>query len=180
MKKKLPSNYSDKKYGVDFRLVNEEDAEFIVKLRTDPQLNRFLHATDCSIEKQKEWIREYKKRESEGIDYYFYYSQDGTPIGVNRVYDIHDDRGTGGSWICQKGLSMELPIITFIILREIMFEQIDLEYDYFDVRKDNKQVIKMHLLFGADKIGEDELNYYYVISKEKFYRKSESILRMLI
>jgi hypothetical protein len=180
MKQLLDKNFTLERYGLYVRFVEESDAEFIVKLRTDPQLSQFLHITNNSVEKQKEWITEYKNREIAGIDYYFYYSHNGMPIGVNRVYDIRTNRGTCGSWICQKGLSAELPIITLVVLREIMFEQLDLEYDYFDVRKQNKKVIKTHLLFGAEQIDEDDLNYYYVLSREKFFNTKNTILQMLI
>ena len=67
----LPSDFKIEKYGLVARFVKEDDAAFIVQLRTDPILSRFLHATDSSVEKQKEWIHSYKERESRGEDYYF-------------------------------------------------------------------------------------------------------------
>jgi hypothetical protein len=177
---KLTLNSFSEKYDIQVRLVTIDDAEFILQLRTNPQLNKFIHSTDISIEKQREWINEYKKRELAGIDYYFYYSRNGVPIGVNRVYDICTNKGTCGSWVCQKSVSTELPIITLIILREIMFEQLNLEYDYFDVRKQNKKVIKTHMMFGAEQINEDEQNYYYVLTKENFYKTKDTILQILL
>ncbi len=68
----LPSNFELEKYGLHVRLVREEDAEFILQLRTDPLLSRFLHATKNNLQKQKEWIRDYKLREAKGEDYYFF------------------------------------------------------------------------------------------------------------
>ena len=44
--------------NIKLELITEDDAEMILKLRTDPKLNKFLSKTDSSIEKQKEWIRE--------------------------------------------------------------------------------------------------------------------------
>ena len=49
--------------NIKLELITEDDAEMILKLRTDPKLNKFIFETDPDIEKQKEWIREYKKRE---------------------------------------------------------------------------------------------------------------------
>ena len=66
---KLPSDFETDRYGLHVRLVREEDAEFIVKLRTDPKLGRYIHATDNNVEKQRKWIRDYKKRENDGIQY---------------------------------------------------------------------------------------------------------------
>ena len=59
------------KYNISLRLVDEEDADFIVSLRSDEKKSRFISYTDPNIETQKNWIREYKKRENEGKEYYF-------------------------------------------------------------------------------------------------------------
>lgn len=72
---KLPSNFNLDKYNLQVRFVQEEDAEFITKLRTDVRLSRFIHQIEDDVEGQKKWIRDYKEREALGIDYYFIYSQ---------------------------------------------------------------------------------------------------------
>ena len=177
---KISRDFTLNRYNIQVRLVEETDADFILKLRTDSQLSKFLNTTDNNIEKQKEWIREYKKRELQGLDYYFIYYHEGEPIGLNRIYNIEKERGTCGSWICQKGLSLELPVLILTIVREILFDTLNLKYDFFDVRKQNKKVIKTHLLFGAEQVNEDELDYFYVLSKENFYRNRDIILNMLI
>ena len=69
--KKLPKGFTLDKYGLHVRLVNEDDAAFIVKLRTDERLGQFIHATSPDVEQQKAWIRKYKEREAEGLEYYF-------------------------------------------------------------------------------------------------------------
>ena len=176
--KKFDFSVFEQRYGIQVRLVEESDAGFIVKLRTDPKLSRFIHAIDDNVEKQRDWIREYKKREAAGKDYYFLYAKDGAPFGVNRIYDIQSDRATEGSWVCQKGLPFELPVLINIIVYEILFEQLQIDC-YTDVRKQNKKVVKTTLMFGAEQISEDDLSYYYVLRKEKFYEKRDSILKLL-
>ncbi len=47
------------------------DAEFILSLRSNQHKARFLHPIDSEIEKQREWIVDYKKRESLDKEYYF-------------------------------------------------------------------------------------------------------------
>ena len=98
--KRLPSDFEISKYGVHCRLVNENDASFIVKLRSDEKRSRYIHSTDNDVESQKQWIRDYKIREANGVEYYFIYEADGVPFGVNRIYDMHDDHCTEGSGVC--------------------------------------------------------------------------------
>ncbi len=52
----LKSEIISGKY-VNLRIATEADAEFILELRLNPQLNKFIGATDPSVEKQRTWIR---------------------------------------------------------------------------------------------------------------------------
>lgn len=176
---KLPENFELNKYGLHVRLVREEDAEFIVSLRTDKKLARYLHATDDSVEKQVEWIKQYKIRETAGEDYYFIYDKDGQTIGVNRIYDINYDQEqvTAGSWIC-KADGM-LSIYTIMILRDIIFDILGAKCDYFDVRKGNKKVQRLHEMCGANKVSSDELNCYYCLTSEAYKQNKEQILKLI-
>jgi hypothetical protein len=150
MKKVLPSDFTYEKYGVQFRFVNENDAEFIIKLRTDPRLARFIHDTDSNVQKQKEWIKGYKIREVEGTEYYFLVSIENNPTGLIRIYHIHDKVFTIGSFIMDKEAPMHCALATTIMAKEIAFEILDLELeDSFDgVHVDNKQVVKLSLSWG--------------------------------
>ena len=48
----LPSTFEYHKYGVDARFVTECDASFILELRNNPRLARYIHSTDDDIVKQ--------------------------------------------------------------------------------------------------------------------------------
>ena len=85
---KLNSDFEIKKYDIEVRLVNENDASFILGLRTDPRLERFISETSSKLEHQTKWIENYKLREKEGKEYYFIYYYKEEPVGVNRIYNI--------------------------------------------------------------------------------------------
>ena len=137
---KLDKDFKLDRYGLQLRFVNETDSEYIVKLRSDPKLGKFLCVTQNDIDKQKEWILDYKKREELGTDYYFIYFYNGKRIGLNRIYSIKGKTATSGSWVCSPNLAIELPISTLLIMREIFFEILQLDIDFMDTRKDNKKV----------------------------------------
>lgn len=177
--KKLPENFVLHRYGLEVRLVNEDDSDFILSLRTNEKLSRFIHSTDTDVRKQYQWMKDYKEREDKGEDYYFLYSVVGIPFGVNRIYDIGEDSGTGGSWLCKHGTEVEHSIATILVMRDIMFGQLQLQYDKFDVRKGNKKVQKLHLMMGAQKIGETELDYLYTLSKEDYNVERKNIIQLL-
>lgn len=150
MNKKLPSDFTYEKYGIKFRFVNEDDAPFIIKLRTDPKLTRYIHNTDNDVDKQKDWIRNYKIRETDGREYYFVVSNQDVPVGLIRIYNIHDKVFTVGSIVMERDAPIHCVLAATIMAKEIAFEILDLELeDTFDgVHVDNKQVLKLNFSWG--------------------------------
>lgn len=152
---KLPLNFEMDKYGLHVRLVNEDDAEFILKLRTDPELSKYIHDTNNDIKEQRQWISQYKRREHEGKEYYFIFYKGKTPVGLNRIYKIHDNVFTTGSWIFERDASFECSILASIITREIAFEvlNMDLEDGFDGCHVDNKKVLKFNKYIGLKETG---------------------------
>lgn len=177
--KKLPQNFKMDKYGINVRFATENDSEFILSLRTDKKLSRFIHKTDNNLQRQIEWMREYKKNEEKGLDYYFIFSSDNKPFGVCRIYNMHDDICTGGSWICKIGTDEKKSIASILVERDIIFEVLNFTYDNFDVRKENLQVQKLHKMFGAKIIGNTELDILYSLNKDDYCVSRNKIIRLL-
>ena len=181
----LSSDFSIEKYGLTARLVVEEDSEFIVKLRTDKVLSRYLHPTDSSIEKQKEWIRSYKQRERNGEDYYFIFFKGDRPVGLNRMYSIHDTTFTTGSWLFDPDAPFECSIAASIIVRELAFEVLDLKFEdaYDGCHVDNKKVMKFNHMIGLRDVGtyESESGTFIKqsLSKDDFETNKVKILKLI-
>jgi hypothetical protein len=165
--KKLPENFSLERYGLQVRLVNEGDAEFIVALRTDPRLSRFIHETSADIEDQRQWIRNYKLREAQGLDYYFMFSVNDVRQGVARIYDITEDSFTQGSWVFSPDAVLGASVLGNIISSEVGFEFLDKKILYSDARRDNN-THRFVQSFRPEIIKTDELNIYYKILPEGF------------
>ncbi len=53
------------------RLINEFDVDFILFLRLNPNLNKFLSVVNGARNEQLDWITNYKQRENDGVEYYF-------------------------------------------------------------------------------------------------------------
>ena len=118
--------------NIKLELITEDDAEMILKLRTDPKLNKFLSKTDSSIEKQKEWIREYKKRELKGEDYYFSIKliSNNDILGYIRVYNINKGTKTceWGSWIMKDEKPISSALESVALIYDFIFNTLKLIY----------------------------------------------------
>lgn len=177
---KLPENYELDRYGLHVRLVREEDAEFIVRLRTDAKLGRYIHHTDNSVAKQKEWLDAYKEREKKGEDFYFVFECPvGVPVGVERIYDINDEAFTVGSWVFDKESPKGAAILSDIILKEIAWDLYPEKDCLWDNMKENVNVVRYALSFHPTLLRETETQLFFLCTKENFERYKKLYMRML-
>jgi hypothetical protein len=165
---KLPGNFEMEKYGLHVRLVNENDAEFIVNLRNDIRA-RFMNTVTSDVENQKKWIKEYKEREADGLDYYFIYYLKGQPLGVNRIYNIKNDSFVGGSLIFKRDCDFEIPILATLIQYFIGFEVLDKSICFGNIRKNNKIALRFNKLLGNDFIYDYGDEEFIVLSKKIYF-----------
>lgn len=164
------------RYGITLRLVEEEDAEFIFQLRTDSRLNKFISYTSPKIADQIKWLQYYKIRELEGLEYY-YIAQDhiGNKYGTIRLYNFDDKSFEIGSWLFHSDAPIGMAVKAHFIGFETGFEVLKAEYCRFEIRKKNKAVLRYMHDFKTTLVNEDELNYYFTLSKENFYERRNKL-----
>jgi RimJ/RimL family protein N-acetyltransferase len=137
------------------------DAEFIVGLRTDDDLARFLSATSARVEDQAAWLARYGADDAQV--YFIIQTADGKDVGTVRLYDQRDDSFCWGSWILQRGQPSAHAIESALLVYHFGLS-LGFERAHFDVRKGNQSVWRFHERFGATRIGESDLDYLYEIS----------------
>jgi RimJ/RimL family protein N-acetyltransferase len=157
--------------NIKLRLVEEDDAEFILKLRTEPSKNKYLSQTGADIEGQIMWIRSYKLRENLDREYYYVIcDNDDEKLGLVRMYDFRDSEHSfcWGSWILKPNSPVCAGIESAITIYETGFNICKFQRSHFEVRKDNLKVLKFHRNFGAKQVDEDELNFYFELTKNEY------------
>lgn len=103
-------HYTIQRGSYRLRPVRLEDAGFIIGLRTDPELSRFINMTAPDISRQEEWLREYFERQA---DYYFVIEdlRTGGREGTLGIYDVDEERQAAewGRWIVRRGSKAAVP-----------------------------------------------------------------------
>lgn len=176
--RRLPTDFILSRYGIDVRLVTEEDAKFVVSLRNSERVGDYLHKTG-DVENQKLWTREYKQREIRGAEYYFIFSHNGEPFGLARIYNIDWTRCTctGGSWVCKSNTPFDLSMLTIVIIAEIE-DTLGLLIDIYEVNKKNLQVLKFHRKIQcAYEYGETNKDILFMSTPET--RKKSKLRKLL-
>ena len=143
------------KKNINLRLVSLDDAEFIVKLRSDERKNKYLNKADTNTEKQKEWLKLYKEREKLRQEFCW------------------------GSFIIVDEAPFYVAIETVLAVYDFAFYELNFKQSHFDVRKQNKQVVDFHKRFGALIVGEDEQNYYFNISLKEYEKNKKRYERFI-
>ncbi|WP_336194571.1 GNAT family N-acetyltransferase [Providencia stuartii] len=149
---------------VKLRLVNESDASFILSLRLNENYNKFLSSVNNDIEKQKVWIRNYKQKENNNEEFYFIIETlDGIPCGTVRIYDIHNNSFSWGSWILNESKTRTAAIESALLVYIFGFDIKGYSRCHFEVMKGNEKVISFHEKFNAKRTHEDNIHYFYEV-----------------
>jgi RimJ/RimL family protein N-acetyltransferase len=129
-----------------------EDAAFIVELRSDPLLNRYLHEISPRVEDQVGWLERYFARPD---DYYFIVedADSGERHGTIGIYDIEKNASGAqwGRWILKHGSMAALESAWLIC--EAGFSKLRLARLSSRTLVENPRVASFHDSFGASRVG---------------------------
>jgi RimJ/RimL family protein N-acetyltransferase len=151
---------------IRLRLVEESDAEFILKLRLDERYNKYISEVNPDVDAQRAWIRGYKKEELEGKQFYFVIEKlDGTPCGTVRVYDLREDSFCWGSWILNENKTRFSALESAFLVYKFGFDVLGYRKSHFEVMNGNEKVVSFHEKMGAIRTGQDDVNSYFEITK---------------
>jgi len=155
--------------NINLRLVETDDAEFIYAMRQDQLKTKFLSKTDGTVEDQKKWIENYKQKEKNKQEFYFIIeSKKQENLGLVRLYDFIDDSFCWGSWLIKDNAPKLTAIESALQVYEFAFYTLGFENSHFDVRKGNEKVIAFHKRFGANITDENDLDYFFTLSKKDY------------
>lgn len=136
------------------RPVRVDDAEFIVKLRNQPHVIGRVNDSLTDVEKQREWIREYLKRENEY--YWIMETLDHRPFGTTSLYHYCAEKRQMeiGRWVKMADAPQDgNQFASRIQMNDFVFDVLGMKRLVFDVVSTNKPVLKYHRLCGAIETG---------------------------
>ena len=170
---------------ISFRLVELEDAAYIQELRCNPRYGRHLSAPAPSVQAQINWLKNYKTRELEGVEFYYVIErQDAHACGTIRIYNLTDADATWGSFILDTAKPSKAALNALVLVHRIIFHALGKQNALFDVRKDNDRALALYRRFGGTEIGTDDRNIYFrytaVDFKKQLVRPNEAIYQTVL
>lgn len=151
--------------NVCLRSAAKEDAPFILELRLNPRLSRFIGKTDPSLEKQEQWIEQ--KRAQAGDYHLIIESPAGKPYGTIAVYDIDgkNNRAEWGRWVIREEADFFVAFESAALMYHFAFNTLKLKELYFGVQNGNAKVINFHTAFGARITRQDEKETWFAFDQ---------------
>lgn len=135
------------------RPVVEADAEFIVQLRNQAHAKGCINDTSLDVEKQRQWIRNYLKRENE--HYWIMEALDHVPYGTTSLYhykpELHQIET--GRWVRMADAPEDNLLAGRVQVRDFVFQTLGVHRLVFDVVATNKSVLRYHRMCGAVETG---------------------------
>lgn len=133
-----------KGFGVGIRPAELEDSEFILALRSDLTLGRYLGSFSGGIEDQRKWMAAYMSRPDE---YYFIIEYAGAPVGTIGLYNFARD-GNGiteaewGRWLVKR----DSPVgpISVLHLFCTVFDVLGIDRVFCQTVAENHSVVAFH------------------------------------
>ena len=160
--------------SIRFRTGEPSDAEFVLSLRLDPELSRFLKPIDPSVENQRDWI-EAKKTQPD--DYHMIIeSHEGERYGVIALYNVRSDTFDWGRWVISKEAPRHVAFESTLFLYQFGFVTLGLDKAIFEVRKGNDKVIAYHKSYGATIVREDKTYVWFMYTRGQFLREFQKRL----
>lgn len=153
-----------------FRNAEVADAAFIVALRTDPEKSKYLSATSPDVARQVAWLENYAADNSQ--IYFIICERSGPPIGTVRIYDCHGDSFCWGSWILADGVGASASIESVLIIYHFAL-QLGFRASHFEVRPENRSVLRFHERFGATRVQESGDSIHYRIEHRQILASLE-------
>jgi RimJ/RimL family protein N-acetyltransferase len=155
--------------SIYFKLVEVDDAAFILSLRLNGKYNKHISLVQNDLQKQKQWLTKYKEKELSKEEYYFIVHRniDDERIGTVRLYDFikDEDSFSWGSWILNEKKTRYAALECALLIYDYTFLKLKFKRCHMDMRKSNHKIIEFHKKLGAKIVGEtkdDYLAHYYL------------------
>ncbi|MBO1256333.1 GNAT family N-acetyltransferase [Alteromonas sp. 5E99-2] len=162
-------------------LAKTEDAKFILSLRENTNLNKFISYVDSDIEKQTQWLSNYKNRERVRAEFYFIIKGMGNEsLGTVRLYDFQTGSFCWGSWVVNPGSPRKAAIESALNVYEFAFYVLGFSQSHFDVRNENVKVIEFHKRMGAKVIKSNDLDTFFILKKEEYEATRDTYKKFFI
>ena len=157
---------------MNLRIAREDDADFILSLRLNPLLNKYISKTDPSVEKQKDWLRDTYNKENDFM--FIIEGKNSNKCGTIALYDIDykTKRAEWGRLILEQDTLFSIPIEATIQLLNFAFNKLKLVELYGGANNENRSVVEYHKKYASVTAEDEKFTWFSFNEKSLMKLKS--------
>ena len=157
------------------REVRVEDATFILSLRRSEKGMRFLHYTEGSEEKQRQYIERYLTLNDEW--YFIVENKAGERIGCLSAYDVRGGSVCTGRWVMKDGVPFQQSIEADLLLKDFVFHELQASEIRMDTRHENKNMQAYFKMWGCVEVTRSDELIYVVLPYQTYCDNRAKVAR---
>lgn len=139
---------------IDLKSIEEDDAEFTLTIRQEPEFVKYLPQLNNSLDDQKAWIR--KQQEKKDDYFWIVLDKSGQKIGTIGIYDIFSDPPNAGR-LALKGNPLQNIEATYLAYKYGL-DDLGLDKLWGFIYAENTRAIRFNELIGGIIGDEHELD----------------------
>ena len=139
------------------RSPQDGDAAFTVRLRSDPDVTRFLHRIPDSVVAQLQWETAALARDDD-LPLIIFRTTSGAPVGTTGIYRLDWERRSAewGRWVISNGSLAAVESV--LLVMRLAFDHLSLETLYARTLADNARALSVHDSLGLTRVAEGRMN----------------------
>ncbi|MBE0601199.1 MAG: GNAT family N-acetyltransferase, partial [Firmicutes bacterium] len=161
---------------VTLQSADEDDSAFIIRLRNDEKISRFLPKIPEDLHGQKKWIREQRTRDD---DYYFVILDNVNQerIGTLSIYEIRGDEAETGR-AASYGTAMQ-NTEAMLLLYDFAFTVLRLKQTRVEIIRGNDNAIEFNRKLGYQPFpeGDTQRMLCYTLQRDAYMKHTQRIRR---
>lgn len=182
---------------INLREADVEDSSFILELRTCPKKSKFINKTDPNLDKQIDYMKNYKTLDNEW--YFIIEDKHENPVGTISVYpypifsdrwvdetaSLHYQKPLGvmgpGRWLMVNNSHPIMGIESDVLVKEFFFNVLKHTMMPMVIHKDNVSVLNFHKKWGAVVVGWiDEISHHMLELTKEDYLKTKTFYERIV
>ena len=152
--------------------VNLSDVNYILKLRTNKKLSKYLNPTNPDKKKQLIWLEKYLIRRKNNKEFYFIFQikikKDYKNMGFGRIVHLKKNIFHFGGWILEKNSKPWIALESCLSIYEYAFINLRYKKCLLWINLKNSDVIKYHEYLGSKYVKKSKKEIFFKFTKKNY------------
>ena len=151
--------------------VTIKDVNYILKLRTNKNLSKYLNPTSNNKKDQIAWLKKYFLRRKVGKEFYYIFQlSNKKKLGIGRIIHLKKNLFHFGGWILEKNAKPGIALECCLSIYEYAFNYLKYKKCLNWINIENRKVINYHKILGSVFFKKTKNEIFLEFSKKSYQK----------